>query len=199
MAFHRPIIPLRGKPKTAGAVSCKEGSMPEATGKRWYLVQCKPRQDRRALEHLERQNYHCLLPLHSVERLQKGKLQQSDEPLFPGYLFIHLDKVEDNWLPIRSTRGVNQIVSFGGRPTPVSDHIIDKLVNTQAPILPAFSKGDRLLIDDPNLQQLEAIFLCKDGDERVLLLLKILQRELTISFPVNRLRRKIENLTDDTD
>jgi len=164
--------------------------MPDATGKRWYLVQCKPRQDRRALENLERQSYQCLLPLRSIERLQRGKLQQSNEPLFPGYLFIHLDKVEDNWLPIRSTRGVNQIVSFGGRPTPVPNNIIEKLTNIEVPASPTFSEGDRVLIDDPCLRQVEAIFLCKDSKERVLLLLRILQRNITTSLSINRVRKK---------
>ncbi|MBH3432022.1 MULTISPECIES: transcription/translation regulatory transformer protein RfaH [Pseudomonas] len=164
--------------------------MPDATGKRWYLVQCKPRQAPRALEHLERQGYECLLPMHQIERLHKGLLQQLSEPLFPGYLFIHLDKVEDSWLPIRSTRGVNQIVSFGGNPTPVPDIVISELVNRKASVLPALSPGDQVLIDDPNLQQLEAILLSKDGDNRVLLLLKILQRELTINLPIERLRKK---------
>lgn len=164
--------------------------MPDATGKRWYLVQCKPRQASRALVHLERQGYECLLPTHQIEHLHKGQLQQLSEPLFPGYLFIHLDKVEDNWLPIRSTRGVSQIVSFGGNPTPVPDIVINQLANRKASVLPVFSQGDQVLIDDPNLQQLEAIFLSRDGDNRVLLLLNILQRELTISLPIGRLRKR---------
>ncbi|MED5610865.1 transcription/translation regulatory transformer protein RfaH [Pseudomonas sp. JH-2] len=164
--------------------------MPDATGKRWYLVQCKPRQAPRALEHLERQGYECLLPMHQIERLHKGQLQQLSEPLFPGYLFIHLDKVDDNWLPIRSTRGVSRIVSFGGHPTSVPKIVISQLANRQAPMLPALSQGDQVLIDDPNLQQLEAIFLSKDGNSRVLLLLNLLQREITISFPIDRLRRR---------
>ncbi|WP_281688443.1 transcription/translation regulatory transformer protein RfaH [Pseudomonas citronellolis] len=164
--------------------------MPDTTGKRWYLVQCKPRQAPRALEHLERQGYECLLPRHQIERLHKGQLQLFNEPLFPGYLFIHLDKVDDNWLPIRSTRGVSQIISFGDRPTPVPDSVISQLINKEVPVLPALLKGDRIFIDDSNLQQLEAIFLSKDGDNRVLLLLNILQRELIISFPIDRLRKR---------
>ncbi|MFZ5957312.1 transcription/translation regulatory transformer protein RfaH [Pseudomonas knackmussii] len=161
--------------------------MPEATGKQWYLIQCKPRQDMRALEHLERQGYQCLLPIHEVERLQKGKLQLLSEPLFPGYLFIHLDKVEDNWMPIRSTRGVNQIVKFGGRPAPVPSSVIDELSNREMKAAPALVAGDRVRINDPSLQQVEAIFLEKNGDERVLLLLKLLQREVVVDIPIGKI------------
>ncbi|MCP1641864.1 transcriptional antiterminator RfaH [Pseudomonas citronellolis] len=164
--------------------------MPDATGKRWYLVQCKPRQSPRALEHLERQGYQCLLPLHEIERLREGQLQKLSEPLFPGYLFIYLDKVEDNWLPIRSTRGVNNIVSFGGQPTRVPEYVIQglrkKAVITRQSTL---SEGDLVLINEPGLDQIEAVLLEKNSDIRVTLLLKILQREVTIKIPLSRLKK----------
>ncbi|KRV75229.1 transcription/translation regulatory transformer protein RfaH [Pseudomonas citronellolis] len=162
--------------------------MPDATGKRWYLVQCKPRQALRAQENLERQGYQCLLPLHKIERLQKGQLQQLSEPLFPGYIFIHLDKVEDSWLPIRSTRGVNQIVNFGGYPTPVPDAVVAELQQPRK-IPPALESGDRVVIRDSNLQQLDAIYLEYNGAGRVLLLLTLLQREIIIKAPLNRLEK----------
>ncbi|MCY1391757.1 Transcription antitermination protein RfaH [compost metagenome] len=155
--------------------------------KRWYLVQCKPRQDRRALEHLERQGYCCLLFEQQLERLTKGKLVYSSEPMFPSYLFIHLDRVEDNWLPIRSTRGVSHIVSFGNQVIPVPTEVIDRL-RTRESINPApvFEKGDKVVINEEGLQNLEAIFVARDGEERVLLLLSILQRQTVVSVPLKR-------------
>jgi len=163
--------------------------MPDATGKRWYLVQCKPRQTSRALENLERQQYKCLLALHQVERLHNGDLLRLHEPLFPGYLFIYLDKVEDNWLPIRSTRGVSQIVSFGGRPTPVPDSVISQLSHPRLNHTPTLTMGDKVSIKEAGLNQLEAIFLEKDGQGRVLLLLNLLQREVLVKAPIHRLEK----------
>ncbi|MNZ59762.1 Transcription antitermination protein RfaH [compost metagenome] len=156
-------------------------------GKRWYLAQCKPRQDRRALEHLERQGYSCLLFEQQVERLTKGKLVYSNEPMFPGYLFIHLDRVEDNWLPIRSTRGVSHIVSFGNQAIPVPTEVIDRLQTGESTNpAPVFEKGDKVVINEEGLQNLEAIFVARDGEERVLLLLNILQRQTVVSVPLKR-------------
>ncbi|WP_069863635.1 transcription/translation regulatory transformer protein RfaH [Pseudomonas citronellolis] len=162
--------------------------MPEATEKQWYLIQCKPRQDMRALEHLERQGYQCLSPKCQVERLQKGKLQLLNEPLFPGYLFIYLDRIEDNWLPIRSTRGVNQIVSFGELPTPIPNKIINQLLQRDMAIAPALMAGDRVRINDSNFQGIEAIFLARDGAERILVLLTLLQREIVTSISLNQIK-----------
>lgn len=86
---------------------------PQHPPPRWYLIQCKPRQDSRAEENLTRQDFKCYRPTHRVERVQRGRRTTSMESLFPGYLFIQLDQLNDNWHPIRSTRGVNQLVTFG--------------------------------------------------------------------------------------
>lgn len=163
--------------------------MDSTTEKHWYLVQCKPKQDLRALENLQRQGYDCLLPLHKIERLQKGQWKIFEEPLFPGYLFIELDTLLDNWMPIRSTRGVSQIVRFGTHPLPVSPNIIERIRNTSPSVDPEFIPGDKVIIELDGLQGLEAIFITKDGAERVLILLNILQREVKVTVPVSGLVR----------
>lgn len=165
--------------------------MNSTTERRWYLVQCKPKQDLRAFENLQRQGYECLLPLHKVEYLQKGQWQVKEEPLFPGYLFIELDTLQDNWMPIRSTRGVSQIVRFGAEPLPVSGEIIEQLQYRAIVPDQTFKTGDKVIIKLAGVSGLEAIFLAKDGTERVLLLLNILQREIRISASTHGLSRAI--------
>src|SRR5580704_7010275 len=83
---------------------------------RWYLVQCRARQDERALENLQRQGFECYHPVYESERIQRGRKHLTSVALFPGYLFVRLDPVNDNWLPIRSTRGVIQVVRFNEFP-----------------------------------------------------------------------------------
>jgi transcriptional antiterminator RfaH len=94
---------------------------------RWYLIQCRPHRDERAQEHLERQGFGCYRPLYERERLRRGRKCVARTAQFPGYLFIRLDRVHDNWLPIRSTRGVTQIVQFNAYPLPVTDAILDQI------------------------------------------------------------------------
>ena len=90
----------------------------------WYLVQSKPRNEARALENLLRQGYETYLPLMEVERLQRGKLLRKMEPLFPRYLFLHLEEGNDNWGPIRSTLGIAGMVRFGLAYATVSDAVM---------------------------------------------------------------------------
>lgn len=157
----------------------------------WYLVHCKPREDERALVHLERQGFECYWPTRLIERRRQGMRFVQQEALFPRYLFIHLDSVHDNWSSIRSTRGVCGIVRFNEIPLPVSDAIIEgirrSLVGSDAE--PYLKPGERVRITDGPFSQLEAIFVANDGDERVVLLLNILQKEQRLSFPVGSVRK----------
>jgi transcriptional antiterminator RfaH len=159
---------------------------------RWYLVQCKPHQDERALKHLERQSFECYRPLYERECIRRGRKQVASAALFPGYLFIRLDRIHDNWLPIRSTRGVNQIVRFNNYPLPVADGIIEQIrrrIERGSLREPYLKFGERVVIAEGSFSGVEAIFITSDGEERVMLLLNILQSDQTLSFPIESVRK----------
>lgn len=146
--------------------------------KLWYLLQCKPRQDARALEHLERQGFECYAPMCHVQTIVAGKLRVKEQPLFPGYVFIRMG-MEDSWLALRSTRGVNRVVAFCGQPCQVQDAIVEHLKHrcATAQMHRALNSGDRVQIQIGEFADMEAIFLSMDGDERVMLLLNVLNRQ----------------------
>lgn len=158
---------------------------------RWYAVQCKSRQEGRAFENLKRQGFACYLPTISVEKLQLGRRTEVREPLFPGYLFINLE-ASDNWQPVRSTRGVIQIVRFDEQPLPLQDEIIEAIrerLGSHCVKVPYLQRGERVRITEGSFANLEAIFVASDGTERVMLLMNILQREQTLIFPVASVRK----------
>jgi transcription antitermination factor NusG len=49
--------------------------------------------------------------------------------------------------------------------------------------------GERVLITDGCFADVEAIFVTNDGEQRVMLLMNILHREQTVSFPVTSVRK----------
>jgi transcriptional antiterminator RfaH len=159
---------------------------------RWYVIQCKPREERRALENLERQGFSCYLPVLTGEKFRQGAKCDVLEPLFPAYLFIHLNELSDNWHPIRSTRGVLQLVRVREYPVPVRDEVVEcirqRLASSESRRC-YLEPGDRVRITDGPFSDIEAIFVAKDGHERVALLLNVLQREQRLSFPVASIRK----------
>ena len=103
---------------------------------------------------------------------------------------------ELRWYPIRSTRGVNQIVRFNEHPLPVRDDIIAGIRARHAHRIheqPYLKPGERVQIAEGAFSQLEAIFLANDGDERVVLLLNILQQDQLLSFPLRSVRKVRES------
>lgn len=165
--------------QSATNIICTVGTAPA-----WYLVHCKPRQDARAEEHLLRQGYACYRPQHSCERIVRGSRQIIAESLFPGYLFIQL-AADANWSPLRSTRGVSRIVAFGGMPLRLDNSLIAHLQQrTAITVKPVLEAGDSVRITDGGFVELDAIFVAMDGEQRVLLLLNMLNRQQQISMPL---------------
>lgn len=159
---------------------------------RWYLVQCKARQDERAQEHLDRQGFECYRPVYEKECIRRRRKHSVRAALFPGYLFIRLDCIHDNWLPIRSTRGVIQVVRFNDYPLPVGDAIVDQIrrrIEGQPIREPYLKLGERVVIADGAFSGMEAIFVASAGEERVMLLLNILQSEQILNFPIESVRK----------
>jgi transcriptional antiterminator RfaH len=159
---------------------------------RWYLVQCRSRQDERALEHLQRQGFECYRPLYEREQVRHGRKRFEIAGLFPGYLFIRLDHIHDNWAPIRSTRGVIQVVRFNNFPLPVADGIVEQIrrrIEGRPIREPYLKSGDPVVITEGSFSGVEAIFVASAGEERVMLLLTILQSEQTLNFPIASVRK----------
>ncbi|MDH4581252.1 transcription/translation regulatory transformer protein RfaH [Pseudomonas sp. BN415] len=163
----------------------KDALLPEIA---WYLVQCKSRQDERARDHLLRQGFDCFCPTLDVEVLKGGRLRRLTQPMFPGYLFVHF-RAQDNWTALRSTRGVIRVVSFSSSPSRVPESIVEHLKQrcANADECAALHPGDCVQVRVGPYAEMEAIFLAMDGEQRVMLLLNILNRQQQVSIPISHL------------
>ena len=144
----------------------------------WFVIQAKPGQLLKAQAELEQQGFETYLPLLKTEQIKKGKRVEVEAPLFPGYLFIFLSKEESNWRPIRSTRGVARLISFGNEPAIVPMDVVNairaQLRNTDAE--QPFRKDDKVSISDGPFKDLQAVFIEYDGEQRAFVLLELLGR-----------------------
>lgn len=138
------------------------------------------------------QAFECFLPTHKVNRKHRHTLREVVEPLFPHYLFIRLGN-DSNWNVIRSTRGVAEVVTFNGQPKPVPDDIVAglaercHLLNDAAPE-PLFRPGQQVVISDGVFRELEAIVHAIKGEDRVVLLLNLLNQPQHLELPAHSLR-----------
>ncbi len=167
----------------------------------WYLIHTKPRQEKCALENLSRQGYQCYLPTIPSEKLRQGLLAVSVEPLFPRYLFIRLGHGDSDkgWAPIRSTRGVSRLVSFGTEAARIDDDLIE-LLRTQEALIQMeperlFKPGERVCLTESPFAGIEGVYQIADGAHRVVVLIEMLSKPVAVRVAPASLRKATSLLT----
>lgn len=159
----------------------------------WYVVRAKPGQTARAQQELENQGYDLFVPQIHVEKVKRGKRVEQVEPMFPGYLFIWLSEMESNWRPIRSTRGVAHILSFGNKPAIVPAQVIEKLrsqLRVDAETEQQLKEKQALEITEGPFRGLEAVFMQYDGEQRAFILLELLGKWQRLSVELGSIKAK---------
>lgn len=160
----------------------------------WYLLHCKARQEQRAQQNIENQGYTTCLPQIKRQKIVQGKRIERIEPLFPNYIFIQLDKSTANFNALRSTRGVNGFVRFGGIPATVPGQVMDSILaleqtsENQDQAQPLFRSGDKVQISDGPFAGLQAIYNMPKGEERCLIFLDMLGQQQSIEIEETVLR-----------
>jgi len=133
------------------------------------------------------------LPLIQTSRRRNGKIVKRTEAFFPRYLFISLDKENDNWSPIRSTIGVADMVRFGGVPAVVPEYMIDKLKQNEDEFglqlikKKELKQGDKVEIKDGPFEGCKAIYQKMKNSERVSVLLDIVGKNTQVTLNIDEL------------
>ena len=164
---------------------------------RWLAVMTKPKMEAEAEVHLNRQNFEVYLPLWVDLKLRQGSWQKITGPMFPRYLFVRPTHNEQSISPIRSTRGVTQLVRFGVEPAWANDALIQDiraLENSRTQDgekLKPFKKGDQVNILEGPFKGISAEVFSSD-EKRVIVLLKVLGQMQKLKFETNKLCQAVE-------
>lgn len=119
----------------------------------------------------------------------------ADEPLFPRYLFIRLGLGDSapSWAPIRSTKGVSRLVSFGVEPAKVSDSLVEALRTQEASVQAEperlFKPGERVRLTEAPFAGIEGIYQMADGERRVMVLIQLLSKQVRVRVAPANLRK----------
>ena len=165
----------------------------------WYVIHTKPRQEFRAQENLQNQGFEVYLPTISKEIIRSKSIESKREPLFARYLFIELDQVHSNWFPIRSTRGVHQMLRFGMNTDPVKvPNELLLMIKEQAETFgqvpkKIFETNEKVMIQEGPMKGLTGSFQeiqqQSNGEIRAMVLIELLGKLQKIQVPVASLVR----------
>lgn len=153
-------------------------------GKRqWYALQVWSRKESYVSGHLQGLGYECFLPTYKCQRKWSDRIKESEQPLFPGYLFSRFEF--ENRRSLVMSPGVMQIVGNGKTPLPVADAEIQRIqmaVASEAPRQPwpYVEVGERVRVTYGSLSGLEGILINLRGSHRVVLSITLLQRSVAV-------------------
>jgi transcriptional antiterminator RfaH len=159
--------------------------------RRWYVINTHAKSEHKAAWHLANQGFHAYLPQYMKRRRHARRVDMVKAPLFPRYLFVELDLEQDRWRAISSTIGVRQMICGGERPLAVPDGVIDDIRarEDETGIVPVarearFRRGDKLQVMDGALIDHVGLFEYTSDQDRVVLMLDLLGRQVRVHLPV---------------
>ncbi len=187
-----------------------DGDTVQVPPMRWYIVKVAfNREDtirdailkRIALSGIKDQFAEILVPTEDVvEFTRAGKRKVVKRKLYPGYLMIRMSITDESWFLVRETLGVGDFTGAAGKPTPMSDPEVERIIKLVYPdaeeeqalktTIP-FRSGDRVRVKEGNFQNLEGdVDRIDEANGRVTVIISIFGR----STPVELDHWQIESL-----
>ena len=108
-----------------------------------------------------------LVPPEKTKTIKAGKQRISETKLYPGYVFVEMKLEPDGRIPqdvfflIKETTGVGDFVGTAGRPAPMKEHEIEKMLRDsrkpedQPTVKLVFGKGEHVVIKEGPFQGYE--------------------------------------------
>lgn len=156
-------------------------------GRQWFVVSTKVRRECFAQEQLVSRGVETFLP-RIIEPSSRVRGKMTITPLFPGYLFLHID-LQEQYFHVVWTPGVRKFVAFGALPCPVDEQVIEFLharVGEEGILRleRVFLPGERVSIRSGPFEGLAGIIerpVCARG--RVRVLMELLRRQTRVEVP----------------
>ena len=110
---------------------------------RWYILKVQVNRENKICEQLKRrvkvaglERYFgdILVPTEDVREFTKaGKQRIVKRKLYPGYVVVNMSINDDSWFLVRETSGIGDFTGAAGKPVPLSDEEIERILATSRP------------------------------------------------------------------
>ena len=113
---------------------------------RWYVINTYSGHENKVKSNLEHRIgsmnqaprfRRVVVPTEQVIETKDGQKVQAEKRVLPGYVLVNMDLNDDAWGVVKNTPGVTGFVGAAGKPIPLSQPEVDRILRTGA------STGDR--------------------------------------------------------
>ncbi len=105
--------------------------------KRWYVVHTYSGYEDKVKTNLEKRIelmgmkdkiFRILVPVENVIETKNKKKRIIQKKVFPGYIIVEMILTDESWNLVRNTPGVTRFVGSGGKPEPLSDEEVERIL-----------------------------------------------------------------------
>jgi len=177
------------------------GIDPESLKMNWYILKVQSNREKSICDGLKRRVAvaglddffgDILVPTEDVAEFKNGKRRVVKRKLYPGYIVVHMAINDDTWFLVRETPGIGDFTGAAGKPTPMLQHEVDRLVKSVRPdddgaetiktAIP-FKAGDRVRIKERTFENFEGdVEEIDEANGRVTVLINIFGRSTPVEL-----------------
>lgn len=154
----------------------------------WYVIYTKPRHEKKVHNRLSEKNMTSFLPTKKVLRVWHDRKKYVAEPLFPSYLFIYLQDMQ-NYYDGLDSEGALYYIRTGREIVRVSETVINniKLITENKRELEIsedyFQPGRRLVVNQGALTGLSCEVVEVKSKQKLLVRVDLLRRNILLTLP----------------
>lgn len=133
----------------------------EEDQKDWYVVHTYSGYEERVRRNLEQrikfmdatgEIFQVIIPTMQEIEVRSGQRQNVSKKILPGYILVQMKMSDQSWNIVRNTPGVTGFVGSGGKPTPLPQEEVTRILDqimTEAPhVKVGFRKGQSVRVTD---------------------------------------------------
>lgn len=154
----------------------------------WYLMYTRPRHEKKVALQLEEKKISFFLPTTKVLRQWHDRRKFVETPIFPSYIFVYLEQIEDFYRGLESD-GVLCYVRFGKEIARVQQDVVSNLVlvinnDRHAEATDEFFRpGQQIVIRQGVFSGLTCEVVEHNKKQKILVRVNILNRNVLASIP----------------
>lgn len=167
----------------------------------WYILKVQSNREQSICDGLKRRVAvaglddcfgDVIVPTEDVAEFKNGKRRVVKRKLYPGYIVVNMVINDETWFLVRETPGIGDFTGSAGKPTPMLQHEVDRIVKKarpddegEEPIKTAipFKPGDRVRIKEGTFENFEGdVDGIDEANGRVTVMINIFGRSTPVEL-----------------
>ena len=168
----------------------------EENEKHWFVVHTYSGYEERVKRNLEQrikfmdaagEIFQVIIPTREEIEVRNGQRHNVDRKILPGYVLVQMNMSDRSWNIVRNTPGVTGFVGGGGKPTPLPEEEVKRVLNqmmAEAPqVKVGFRKGQSVrVVDGPFIDFVGLVDDISVEKGKVKVLLSLFGRETPVEL-----------------